>query len=111
MNFGIGSTQKSLLDIINEEDPEQRKTMIYSDFFTQSIGALTYYKESVRPVLRVHAGVPGGPEHQEAQVSEGSGRSGSTTDAVGVTPPTGSGRARRPHAAGPHGGQGVVGGP
>ena len=47
MNFGIGSMQKSLVDILDEEDPEQRKTMIYSDFFTQSIGALTYYKESV----------------------------------------------------------------
>ena len=47
MNFGIGSLQKSLLDIVNEPDPERRHSMIYSDFFTQSVSAACFYKESV----------------------------------------------------------------
>jgi len=45
--YGAGSFQKVLLEIVNEEDPERRKTLIYSDFFTRSIEALAYYKESI----------------------------------------------------------------
>ncbi len=47
MNFGIGSIQKSLVQITTEEDRERRKSMIYSDFFSQSLSSLSYYKESV----------------------------------------------------------------
>ncbi len=47
MNFGIGSLQKSLVEIVNEDDPEKRKSMIHSDFFTQNLSALSFYKESV----------------------------------------------------------------
>lgn len=47
MNFGVGSLQKSLVEIVNEEEGEKRKSMIYSDFFTQNLSALSYYKESV----------------------------------------------------------------
>ncbi|ETW95845.1 MAG: hypothetical protein ETSY1_29015 [Candidatus Entotheonella factor] len=63
MNFGIGTVQKSLVQIITEDDPEQRRAMIYSDFFTQSLSSLGFYKESVAqcfecmrvcPVGRVH---------------------------------------------------------
>jgi len=46
-NFGISGLQKSLLDIVNEEDPERRRTMIYGDFFTQSVSSACFYKESV----------------------------------------------------------------
>ena len=46
-NFGIGSSQKALVEIINEDDAENRKSMIHSDFFTQSLSALSFYKESV----------------------------------------------------------------
>ena len=47
MNFGIGSLQKSLTEIVNEEKPVRRKSMIHSDFFTQNLSALSFYKESV----------------------------------------------------------------
>ena len=47
MSFGIGSFQKSLVDIVNEDDAETRKSMIYSDFFTDAIGGLSFYKDSV----------------------------------------------------------------
>jgi epoxyqueuosine reductase QueG len=47
MNFGIGSVQKSLLQIVNAEDADERRSMVHSDFFTQSLSALGFYKESV----------------------------------------------------------------
>lgn len=63
MNFGIGTVQKGLVQIVTEEDPAKRQAMIYSDFFTQSLSSLGFYKESVAqcfecmrvcPVGRVH---------------------------------------------------------
>ncbi len=47
MNFGIGGLQKSLVQIVTEDDPEKRQLMIHSDFFTQSLSSLSFYKESV----------------------------------------------------------------
>lgn len=47
MNFGINSFQKALVQIVDEEDEDARKTMIYSDFFSRSGSAISYYKESV----------------------------------------------------------------
>ncbi|MEE8395559.1 MAG: hypothetical protein V3S29_05850 [bacterium] len=47
MNFGIGSLQKALTEIVCEDDPDNRSAMIHSDFFTQNLSALGYYKESV----------------------------------------------------------------
>ena len=47
MNFGINSFQKALVQIITEDDVEKRKSMIYSDFFSRSISAISFYKESV----------------------------------------------------------------
>jgi epoxyqueuosine reductase QueG len=63
MNFGIGGLQKALFEIITEDDAATRQSMIYSDFFTQSLSSLSFYKESVAqcfecmrvcPVGRVH---------------------------------------------------------
>ena len=47
MNFGINSFQKGLEQIANEDDPENRRMMIHSDFFTRSASAIAFYKESV----------------------------------------------------------------
>ncbi|NUQ33924.1 MAG: hypothetical protein HUU29_03145 [Planctomycetaceae bacterium] len=47
MNYGVGSFQKALTDIVCEDDAEVRKSKIYSDFFFNSSSALSYYKESV----------------------------------------------------------------
>ncbi len=47
MNFGINSFQKSLAQIVAEEDTERQSTMIHSDFFSRSCSAITHYKESV----------------------------------------------------------------
>ncbi len=47
MNFGINSLQKALIEIIDEQDAERRKTMINSDFFTRSCTSMGHFKESV----------------------------------------------------------------
>jgi len=45
--YGIGSFQKALLEIVNEDDADKRRTMIYSDFFAKSIQALGFYRDSI----------------------------------------------------------------
>ena len=47
MNFGINSFQKSLAEIVVEDDEETQKNMLNSDFFSRSCSAITHYKESV----------------------------------------------------------------
>ena len=47
MNFGINSFQKSLAEIVVEDDEETQKNMLQSDFFSRSCSAITHYKESV----------------------------------------------------------------
>lgn len=62
--YGAGSFQKMLLEIVNEEDPEKRKTLIYSDFFTRSIEALAYYKESIAQCFECIRVCPVGMKHR-----------------------------------------------
>jgi len=62
--YGMGSFQKGLLEIVNEDDPENRKTMIYSDFFTRSITALGFYKESVAQCFECIRVCPIGKVHR-----------------------------------------------
>ena len=47
MNFGINSFQKAMQQLIDEEDEEKQKMMIYSDFVSRSCSAISFYKESV----------------------------------------------------------------
>lgn len=47
MNYGVGSFQKALADVVGEKDADARKSMIHSDFFFNSVSALSFYKESV----------------------------------------------------------------
>lgn len=63
MNFGVSGLQKSLVQIVVEDDAVKRRSMIYSDFSTQSLSSLSFVKESVAqcfecmrvcPVGRVH---------------------------------------------------------
>ena len=66
--YGIGSFQKGLLQIVNEDDPERRRTMIYSDFFTKSLQSIGLLPRLDRPVLRVHARLPGRAQVPEARM-------------------------------------------
>ena len=64
MNFGISSLQKSLVQITSAKDPEARRSMIYSDFFTQSLSAMCYYKESVAQCFECMRVCPVGQNHR-----------------------------------------------
>lgn len=47
MNFGMKGHQKSLEEVVNEDDPEKRHAMIHSDTFGRNLSAIGRYKESV----------------------------------------------------------------
>ncbi len=64
MNFGVGSLQKSLVQITDESDPDRRRSMIYSDFFTQSLSALCHNKESVAQCFECMRVCPVGQGHR-----------------------------------------------
>ena len=54
----VGGFQKVLEETLNEPDREKRKMLLYGDFFTRSLWAITYSIDEHRAVLRVHARVP-----------------------------------------------------
>ena len=64
MNFGIGGLQKALVQIVTEDDTDARKSMISSDFFTQSLSALSFYKESVAQCFECMRVCPVGRTHR-----------------------------------------------
>lgn len=63
-NYGMGSFQKALLEIVDEDNPDTRKTMIYSDFFTRSVTALAFYRESVAQCFECIRVCPVGKVHR-----------------------------------------------
>ncbi len=67
MSFGIGSVQKSLVDIIGEEDPDRRRAMIESDFFSQSLSAISFSKESVAQCFECMRVCPVGQNQRRLQ--------------------------------------------
>ncbi|MBI3456795.1 MAG: hypothetical protein HY002_13550 [Candidatus Rokubacteria bacterium] len=56
----IPGFQKVLEAALAEPDRDRRKMLLYGDYFTRTLWALTYLLDQCRPVLRVHAGLPGG---------------------------------------------------
>jgi hypothetical protein len=67
MNYGIGGLQKALVHIVTENDAQQRKAMIYSDFVTQSLSSLSFYKESVAQCFECMRVCPVGRVHRRLQ--------------------------------------------
>jgi epoxyqueuosine reductase len=45
--YGIGSFQKALLEIVSEDDPGRQRAMIYGDFFTKTLQAVGFYRDSI----------------------------------------------------------------
>lgn len=64
MNFGINSFQKALVQIVTEEDKDKQRAMIYSDFFTRSGSAISFYKESVAQCFECMRVCPVGREER-----------------------------------------------
>jgi epoxyqueuosine reductase QueG len=65
--YGIGSFQKGLLQIVNEDNPERRRTMIYSDFFTKSIQSLGFFRDSIAQCFECMRVCPVGRKHRKLQ--------------------------------------------
>lgn len=65
--YGIGSFQKSLLEIVNEDDPERRRTMIYGDFFTKSIQSVGFYRDSIAQCFECMRVCPVGRKYRKLE--------------------------------------------
>ncbi len=65
MNFGVGGLQKALVQIVTEDNREKRTAMIHSDFFTQSLSSLGFYKESVAQCFECMRVCPVGQPHRK----------------------------------------------
>ena len=65
--YGIGSFQKGLLQIVNEDDPARRRTMLYSDFFTRSIQSLGFFRDSIAQCFECMRVCPVGRKYRKLQ--------------------------------------------
>jgi epoxyqueuosine reductase QueG len=65
--YGIGSFQKALLQIVNEDDSERRHTMIHGDFFTKSLEALGFFRDSIAQCFECMRVCPVGRKHRKLQ--------------------------------------------
>ena len=65
--YGIGSFQKSLLQIVNEDDQERRHAMIHGDFFTKSLEALGFFRDSIAQCFECMRVCPVGRKHRKLQ--------------------------------------------
>jgi ferredoxin len=65
--YGIGSFQKALLQIVNEDDPARRRTMIYGDFFTKSLQSLGFFRDTNAQCVECMRVCPVGRKHRKLQ--------------------------------------------
>jgi epoxyqueuosine reductase QueG len=65
--YGIGSFQKALLQIVNEDDREKRHEQINSEFFTKSIQALGFFRDSIAQCFECMRVCPVGRKHRKLQ--------------------------------------------
>jgi epoxyqueuosine reductase QueG len=63
--YGIGSFQKALLQIVNEDDAGRRRTLIQSDFFTKSLQAVGFYRDSIAQCFECMRVCPVGRKHRK----------------------------------------------
>jgi epoxyqueuosine reductase QueG len=65
--YGIGSFQKALLALANEDDPERRSAVIYGDFFTKSVQALGFFRDSIAQCFECMRVCPVGRKYRKLQ--------------------------------------------
>ena len=65
--YGIGSFQKALLRIVNEDDPARRHEQIHSEFFTKSIQSLGFFRDSIAQCFECMRVCPVGRKHRKLQ--------------------------------------------
>jgi epoxyqueuosine reductase QueG len=65
--YGIGSLQKGLLRILDEDDPDRRRQMIYGDFFAKSLQAIGFYRDSIAQCFECMRVCPVGRKHRKLE--------------------------------------------
>ena len=65
--YGIGSFQKGLLAIVNEDDADKRHTMIYGDFFTKTLQSVGFFRDSIAQCFECMRVCPVGRKHRKLQ--------------------------------------------
>ena len=65
--YGIGSFQKSLLQIVNEDDPARRHAMIHGDFFGKSLEALGFFRDSIAQCFECMRVCPVGRKYRKLE--------------------------------------------
>jgi epoxyqueuosine reductase QueG len=63
--YGIGSFQKALLAVIDEDDGARRRQMIRSDFFVKSIQSLGFFRDSIAQCFECMRVCPVGRKHRK----------------------------------------------
>jgi epoxyqueuosine reductase QueG len=63
--YGIGSFQKGLLAVVNEDDADRRREMINSDFFVKSIQSLGFFRDSIAQCFECMRVCPVGRKHRK----------------------------------------------
>jgi epoxyqueuosine reductase QueG len=63
--YGIGSFQKALLEVVNEDDAARRREMIHSDFFEKSIQSLGFFRDSIAQCFECMRVCPVGRKHRK----------------------------------------------
>jgi epoxyqueuosine reductase QueG len=63
--YGIGSFQKALLQIVNEDDRDRRHAMIHGDFFAKSLQAVGFYRDSIAQCFECMRVCPVGRKHRK----------------------------------------------
>ena len=63
--YGIGSFQKALLAVVNEDDAERRRQMIHSDFFAKSVQSLGFFRDSIAQCFECMRVCPVGRKHRK----------------------------------------------
>ena len=65
--YGIGSFQKALLQLVNEDHADKRSTMIHGDFFTRSVQALGFFRDSIAQCFECMRVCPVGRKYRKLQ--------------------------------------------
>jgi ferredoxin len=63
--YGIGSFQKALLTVVDEDDPARRRDMIHGDFFTKSIESVGFFRDSIAQCFECMRVCPVGRKHRK----------------------------------------------
>ena len=63
--FSARSTEVLAKEIVNEDDPDKRHTMIYGDFFTKTLLSVGFFRDSIAQCFECMRVCPVGRKHRK----------------------------------------------